>query len=168
MTLQDFFETISQNPTPAIGYLLFVPVTAGLASLFAKGEGHLSPWKYLYALLIYLSTIPGIFALALNAYLFLFERQPILQANVYTQLLPILSMIITLLLIRRNVDLDLIPGFHRLSGLFLMIAVVFLFMWILDKTRLFVFSYMPFSQVLLIFLVLFILIKVAWSRILKS
>ena len=83
MTLQAFFESISQNPTPAIGYMLFVPLTAGLASLFAKNEGHLSPWKFLYSGLIYLSTIPGIFALALNAYLFLFERQPILLSVQY-------------------------------------------------------------------------------------
>ena len=74
MTLGEFFELCSNNPSFVIFYFAAVPLTAFLALLLSRGKGGESPWKYLYAILIYLVCVPGIFALTLNAYLFLFEN----------------------------------------------------------------------------------------------
>ena len=83
MTLGQFFEAVSQQPSIVLFYFFALPFTAFLAIVFGSGEGHVSPWKYLYTVLVYFACIPGIFALTLNAYMFLFERQPIMDRRAY-------------------------------------------------------------------------------------
>jgi len=153
MTLREFFEMLSNNPVLIIGFFLLIPITAWVSCFMGRGEGDISPWKYLYSTLIYGVCVPGIFAITLNIYLFLFEQRPILDTDIYTQILPILSMVATLFIIKMNVDLDKIPGFDKLSGLLIMIFVVLAIMWVIDSTRIFVgvFSFMPFWVVLVIF-----------------
>lgn len=165
MTLRAFFDLIAANPFFLLVFFLLLPFTAVLAGWLGKGEGEMSPWKYLYSALVYLSAIPGIFALTLNIYLFLFERQSIWAMDLYTQVLPILSMIATLLIIRQNVPLDAVPGFERISGLLLIIFVSFSLLWLIDRTHLVVFTYMPFFQVALIFLGLLLLLRFGVKRI---
>jgi hypothetical protein len=159
MTLQDFFRLLGQNPNYVLLFFSLIPITALLANILGKGEGNQSPWKYLYAVLIYLVCIPGIFAFMLNVYLFLFERRSVLESDILAQILPIFSMIATLLLIRQNAEFTYIPGFGKLSGLVMMILATFAFMWFLDRTRIYVFTYLPFWQVILIFAALFLLIR---------
>ena len=61
MTLGQFFEAVSLEPSIVLFYFFALPFTAFLASIFGKGEGHLSPWKYLYTVLVYLACVPGVF-----------------------------------------------------------------------------------------------------------
>jgi drug/metabolite transporter (DMT)-like permease len=103
MTLQQLFQRIGENPNFILFYFLIIPIAAVIAGVLGKGEGHLSPWKYLYASLIFLVSIPGIFAVVLNAYLFLFQRGDIMQTDIYIQVLPIIVMVVTIFFIRRNV-----------------------------------------------------------------
>ena len=74
MTLRELFDYLSANPTTVVGFFLLLPIIALLAGFIAKGEGHISPWKYLYSGLIYLVCVPGIFAAALAVYLFCSSR----------------------------------------------------------------------------------------------
>ncbi|MCF8248239.1 MAG: hypothetical protein K9J37_23630 [Saprospiraceae bacterium] len=168
MTLQEFFNFLVSNPVWIISYFLLIPFTAWLAGIFGKGEGNMDPWKYLYSALIYLVCVPGIFAIFFNLYLFIFERRSIFQTEIFTQLLPIVSMFVTLLLIRRNVSLDLVPGFDKITGLFMMITAAFAFFWVLDKTHLIVISYLPLWQGLLIFAGLLLVMRWGWGRLAKK
>lgn len=168
MTLHEFFRLIGENPSYILMYFGLIPTTALLAGILGKGEGAISPWKYLYSLLIYLVCIPGIFAFTLNVYLFLFERRSVLDSDVYTQILPIISMIATLLIIRKNVSFNAVPGFDKLSGLVMMVLATFAFMWFLDRTHIYVFSYVPFWQAILIFIGLFLVIRYGWSKFVSS
>ncbi len=165
MTLRDFFDYLSANPNLILFYSIAVPLSTLLIGWFSRGEGHLSPWKYLYAFFIYLVCVPGIFVLMLNVYLFLFERQSIWAVNLFTQILPLIVMAITLMIIKRSVSLDDVPGFGRLGGLFIMITAILMIMWFLDKTHIYVFSFMPFSQVILIVIGLLVAIRFAWQRL---
>jgi len=167
MTLGQFFEVVSAQPALVLFYFFALPFTAFLSSVFGRGEGHLSPWKYLYTVIVYLACIPGIFAFTLNAYLFLFERQPILEANLFTQFLPILCMILTLWLVRRNVDLNDVPGFDKIGGLFFIITVLISMMWIMEKTHIFIFTYMPFYQFVFIFVGFLVLMRFLWVRMIR-
>jgi hypothetical protein len=167
MTLGQFFETVSKEPSIVLFYFFALPFTAFLASIFGKDEGHLSPWKYLYTVLVYLACIPGIFAITFNAYTFLFERQPIMQMNMLTQLLPVLCMLITLWMIKRNVSLNDVPGFDKIGSLVFILTVLMIMMWILEKTHIFVFTYMPFYQFVLFFIGFLVLIRFAWSRMMR-
>ena len=168
MTLQEFFKLLGENPSYVLMYFGVIPFTALLAGFMGQGEGHISPWKYLYSVLIYLVCVPGIFAFTLNVYLFLFERRSVLESDIFTQILPIISMVATLLIIRKNVSYKDIPGFDKLSGLVMMILATFAFMWLLDKTHIYVISYLPFWQAILIFVALFLVIRFGWSRLINS
>ena len=168
MTLQELFDKIGQNPDFLLFYFMVIPVTTLLAGILGKGEGHISPWKYLYAVLIYLVSIPGIFAVALNIYFFLFQRRDLMQTDVYLQILPVFVLVITIFLIRRNVDLALVPGFDKLSGLWMMLFATFSFMWFIDRTRIMIFSYMPFQYVIGFFLLMFGIIYLGWRKFLSK
>ncbi len=167
MTLQAFFDLLANNPVLILGYFLLLPFTAMLAGFMGKGEGHLSPWKYLYATLIYLVAIPGIFAITLNVYFFLFERRSILSTDIYTQILPILSMVLTFWLISRNVELKQVPGFGKLSGLLFIIAAALMLMWVFDRLRILVFTMMPFYYVLILFAGLLLLLWYGWYQMVE-
>ncbi len=147
MTLRDFFSWIGENPTTLLGFFFILPFTALVALIIGKGEGNKSPWNYFYSALVYLSCIPGIFSVALSIYFFLFERGSILNANVYTQIVPVFSMIATLYLISRNVSFDLIPGFGKISGLMMMIGTALVFMWLIDRTHIIVWATLPIQYV---------------------
>jgi len=164
MTVGDFFQALSDNPSVVCFLFISVPLTAFLASIFGKNEGAVTPWKELYTTLVYLTCIPGIFAITLNVYYFLFEKQRIADASLYVQVLPIISMAITLWLIRKNVDFKDIPGFEKLGGLITILAAVIIFMWILEKTRIFVFTMIPFGYFIVFFIVLLVLIRVGWKK----
>ena len=165
MTLQEFFNLLADHPFWIVSYFLLVPFTALLASIMGKGEGHLEPWTYLYSFLIYMVCIPGIFAVTLSVYLFVFERRSIFQTDIYTQILPIFSMVATLLLIRKNVDLNDVPGFDKITGFIMMIFALFAIFWVLDKTHIWVVSFMPFWQGILMFIGLLLLFRWGWGRI---
>lgn len=164
MTLGDFFNALSDNPSIVCFLFVSVPLTAFLASIFGKNEGAKRPWKELYTVLVYLTSIPGIFAITLNVYLFLFERQSIMDTNLYTQILPIISMVLTLWLIRKNVKFEEIPGFDKLGGLIMILAALIIFMWILEKTHIFAITIIPFSYFILLFVVLLVAIRFGWKR----
>lgn len=168
MTLAEFFDWLSDRPIFLLCYFLLIPFTAFLAGVFGKNEGHLTPWKQFYAVLIYLIAVPGIFSVALDIYLFLFERRSIMQANLYTQILPVLSMVATLLIIRRNVDFRHIPGFKKLSGLIFVLAATMALFWILDRTRIYVITFLRWEVALLMFAGLFAVIYFGWNRMVKS
>lgn len=165
MTLGQFLDTLSQNPSMVLFYFLSAPLTAGLAWMFGKGEGHKSPWKYLYSFLVYYVSIPGIFAITLSAYLLFFERKPILGFDMYSQVLPVITMILTLWLIRKNVSYHAIPGFGKVGSLLTIIAVLISIFWILEKTHIFAVTYIPFHYFIILLLIAIILIRISWSRI---
>lgn len=165
MTLGEFFQMMSDNPSVILFFFISVPLTAGLALVYGKGEGNESPWNYLYSALVHLAVIPGLFAITLSVYLFMFERMPIMDTNIYTQILPILSMVITLVLIRKNTCFEDIPGFGRLSALILLIFAILSIMWLMDKTHIIAFTFIPFHWVIVVFLVLLVVFRFAGKRL---
>lgn len=168
MTLNELINLLGNNPAYVIGYFLAILLGAILTGWISKNEGYKSPWKYLYALLIYLVCIPGIFALGLNIYVFLFERgRSIFNTDIYTQILPIFGMLATLYVIRQNVSLDYIPGFQRLTGFMMMILASLGLMYGLEKIRVVVFSMMPFWVLVLVFLGILFFLSIGLRKITK-
>lgn len=164
MTLGQFFEACSTNSTSVLIYFIAMPAIAMLLWLIGKGEAQLSPFNYIYSFILYGVCIPGLFSVFLSIYKFLFERDSIMDANVYTQILPIISMFVTLTLVRKNANLDDIPGFGKLSSLMLVISIVLITMWIVEKTNIYVFTYMPFYQFLIMLVAIFVLIRYLFKR----
>jgi len=165
MTLGDCFDYVGNNPSWILFYFIAVPFLAFITWQIAKDEGDTPPWTYLYTLLVYLVAIPGIFAITLNVYLFLFERQPIFDTNLYTQILPIASMGLSLYLIRKNVCFEDIPGFGKLSGLIMILTALIAVMWFLEKTFIVAFTSFPIHYLLVGFVFLLVIVRFGWSRI---
>lgn len=168
MTVADFFQAIGDNPLIPMFFYIGLPLTAFLSGIFGKGEGHITPWKETYCFLVYAASIPGILAIIFNVYRFLFERGSIMDANIYTQVLPILSMILTLWLVRRNVAWDDIPGFGKLGGLMMILVALLSFMWILDRMRIFVISVWSFHYFIILFVVLLFAIRFGWKKMMSA
>ncbi|HEV7380815.1 MAG TPA: hypothetical protein VGN64_13540 [Dyadobacter sp.] len=165
MTLSQLFEYISQRPWPAALYFISLPFVTWLIGIVATGSREVKFWSYIYAVLVYAVCIPGVFAVTLNIYLFLFERQSIWQANVILQYLPIVSMAISLILIKSKIPFKLIPGFGKISGFLMLIAALIGVMWFFDRIRLVAFTYVPFSAILIGFVLTLLAIRFAWSKL---
>ena len=166
MTLRDVFDAVSGQPALLFLLLSAVPAGAFLVNLWSGETAEkIINWKYVYAVLVYLACIPGIFAVTLNIYLFLFERQSVWDMNLAVQVLPILTMVTTLILIRRKLPYDYIPGFGRLSGFLTLMAAVMGILWFIDRTRIYAITYVPFTYIVIGFVALLLIIRFAWSRI---
>ena len=166
MTLRDIFQRISGNPGLLVLLLLLVLATTFLANLWSgQTAEEIWKWRYAYAVLVYLACIPGMFAVTLNIYLFLFERQSIWDMNLVIQLLPVLSMIGTLMLIRKKIPFSYVPGFGKLSGFLTLIFAVMGILWFIDRTHIYAITYIPFAYLAIGFVVLLLVIRFAWQRI---
>ncbi|RZM01651.1 MAG: hypothetical protein EOO88_57720 [Pedobacter sp.] len=146
--------------------LTAIPSGAFLVNLWSGETAEdIWKWRYMYAVLVYLACIPGIFAVTLNIYLFLFERQSIWDMNLALQALPILTMVATLVLIRRKIPFSYIPGFGKLSSFLTLIGAIMGILWFIDRTRIYAVAYIPFTYIVIGFVALLLVIRFAWSRI---
>lgn len=167
MTLGELLTYLGNNPYYVVFYFVAIPLGAFLSNMLGKGEGHLNPWCKFYALLIYLSVIPGIFAILLNLYHLLFEKTSIYELNIMTQLIPIISMFLSLYIIRQNVSFDNIPGFGKITSFSGIIAGLMVLFFFLDKARLIAFTYIPFIWVIAILVILYIVIRYGMKYLIR-
>jgi hypothetical protein len=168
MTLQNLFNIVSQSPKYVLMYFIFLPVFALIIGLLGGTKDHLSPWKYGYTLIIYLVSIPGIFAVALNVYFFLFQRQDIMQTDLLLQVLPVFSMLLTVFILKKNINLEYIPGFDKIYALWIMLFITMSILWFLERVQIIVFSFLPFQYLILAFLGLFAIMYFGWRKLSKN
>jgi len=140
VTARNLIHQADQHPVALAAALAAPPLVALVVGrLHDHGRGGAGPWKYLYAVVVYLACVPGMFAGVLTAYTQFFSRENLLDTNLLVYFLPIVSMIITLVLIRKNVAFDEVPGFDRLSGLMVMVGCSFAIALAIQKTRIWIF-----------------------------
>jgi len=132
-----------------------------LRLVHGKDHGGRSPWNYFYSVLIYLSSVPGIFFFFIIFYLAIFQRVNLLQLSLFTYILPVVSMFITLIIIRKSVTFDEIPGFNKIIGLFAILLSTFLILLILDRLRIFIFFRGSILSFGLIWVGIFVTLKIA-------
>ena len=160
MTTRDLIHWAGQHPVLLLLVFVLPPVLAWLVGqLHGKGQGRLPPWKYIYSVLVYLVCVPGMFAGVITAYTLFFSNENLLDANLLVYFLPIVSMIVTLVLIRKNVSFDDVPGFDRLSGLVVMVGCSFVMALAIQKTRIFLFFGGSIEKLFLLAAGLFALLK---------
>ena len=140
MTTRDLIHQADQHTLALAAALSGPPLVAWVIGQWhGRGRGGAGPWRFVYAVLVYLACVPGMFASVLTAYTLFFSRENLLDANPFVYFLPILSMIVTLVLIRKNVSFDEVPGFDRLSGLMVMVGCSFAIALAIQKTKIWVF-----------------------------
>ncbi len=140
MTLQELFDHAGQYAEIVMIAFAVPPGLALLLWLFRRhSTSPRAPLSYAYSLLIYATCVPGVFAAVLTAYALFFTRSSLLEVSLLVYLLPMASMVVTLLLLARSVRFDDIPGFDHLSGLIILIGLSFLVVLIISKTRIWLF-----------------------------
>jgi hypothetical protein len=139
MTTRDLVQQADQHPVALAAVLAAPPLISWLVGrVHARGQGGALPWSYFYAVLVYVACVPGMFASVLTGYTLFFSRENLLDTSLLVYFLPIVSMIVTLVLIRKNVAFDEVPGFDRLSGLMVMVGCSFAIALAIQRTRIWI------------------------------
>ncbi|MEZ4765253.1 MAG: hypothetical protein R3C26_19345 [Calditrichia bacterium] len=104
----------------------------------------------------------------LTAYSLFFLRSNLLEVNALIYFLPIISMIVTLALMRRNVNFDYLPGFDRLRGLMLLLAVTFIVSFLLMQLRIWLFFGGSIGSLLIGMILIFLLLRYGSRLLLRG
>ncbi len=167
MTVQDFIDWFGNNPNLVLGYFIVIIVISLLGLLVVNRRNFKPPVNYFYGLLIYAVTIPGLLALILLLYSFFFLKVNLLQVDLIAYFVPLVATLITLVIINKTVPMSRIPGFGKLSGLFLIVMITFVITYILQRMFFGVFFVGRFQYLVIFFLALLFGLKIAWDRIVK-
>lgn len=136
MTIQDLIQWANGHSLALLVSFFAPPVLAWLCGLIhGRGNGGNAPWKYIYSVLVYAVCIPGLFSSVITGYSLFFARANMLNVNLLVYILPIVSMVVTLIFIHKTVNFENVPGFDRISGLMVMIGCSFVIALAIDKTR---------------------------------
>lgn len=160
MTIREILKAVEPYSLfIGIGFVV-PPVLAFLSGLVhGPGNGGRSPWKYVYSVLVYAVCFPGICSAVLTGYALFFTHKDLLDIDVMIYIAPVVSMVLTLILIRKNVSFDEVPGFDRISGLMVMIAITFAFVLVIEKTRIGIFFFGSIAMLIALVVGLFALLK---------
>jgi hypothetical protein len=135
VTARDLIELAGRQPLALLGAALLPPIACLLLSfIHGREPGAARAYRHVYAVLVYLACVPGVGAAVLTAYTLFFTRESLLDKDLLVYVAPVASMVVTLLLIRRSISFDAVPGFDRLSGLIVLIAVSFGILLAIRKT----------------------------------
>jgi hypothetical protein len=160
MTTRELIQYADQHPLLLVGMFLLLPLLAWVCGrLHGEARGSAAPWKYFYSVLVYAACVPGLFSAVLTGYSLFFTRENLLDASLLVYFIPVVSMVVTLVLIRRNVSFDDVPGFDRLWGLMVMIGCSFAVALAVDKTRIWIWFGASIERLFLLAAAVFVLIK---------
>ncbi len=167
MTVQDLIYLLSNNSSIIINYYIALLVLTLIGMLIVTPKNFKTPVNYIYTILVYALAIPGILAIILLVYNFFFLKTNLINLEVITYYLPIVAMVILFLLINKTIPLKSIPGFDKISGLFMMIFVAFIVTYFIQKVFIGIFFIGSFMQLIVIFIVLLVVLKIGWDKFIK-
>jgi hypothetical protein len=168
MTTRELIRLADQHPIALAATFVVPPIAAWvLGHIHAKAQGGFAPWKYFYSVLVYVACVPGMFACVLTAYTLFISHENLLDVNPLVYFLPIVSMITTLMFIRKNVSFDEVPGFERLSGLMVMVGCSFAVALAIQKTNIWIFFGGSIERLFLLAAGVFALLKWGTYRLFR-
>lgn len=169
MAIQDLIDLLSSQHMVLLVLFCAIPLAAFLGGLI-QGDGSCkqSKIKYFYAVLIYISCIPGMFSAVLTGYSVFFLKTDFLKLNLLVYLLPLVSMVATLMIIKKKNSFDDIPGFQRIWGLMLMLGISFVAAFLVYRTIVIIGFIGRLMSLLVVALGVFLLVKFAANKIKKG
>ena len=166
MTIRELVQMLGGQPILLLVFFALPPlIVYGLRYVHPRGEGGRSPWREIYAVMVYAVCVPGIFAGVLTGYSLFFRNESLLDVNLLVYFLPMVSMFVTLVLMRHNVDFADVPGFDRLYGLMVLLGVSFGVALAIQRTRIWVLFGGSITMLFALALVAFLLLKWATARL---
>lgn len=122
MTVLEFLKLVEKHPFIIVYYAFSMILSILLGRLFLEKLGHPRIWNYFFSLLLYVLCVLGLISLILFFFHFTFHPLKILP---FYLLIPFITMIVSLWLIYRRVNMDLLSGFHRFW------IFLFVLLWVL-------------------------------------
>lgn len=161
MSINQWLHSIN-NPAILIVCFASLPIIAFLTGFFhQRVRGKQTKLRYVYSILTYACTIPGTFFISLIGYSLFFIRTNLLDVNFFIYFLPVISMLITLVIIGRQAEFSQLPGFDRLYGLIVLLLVTYAIVLLIFKTRIFVGVFASMKYILIFAVLVYFLLK--WS-----
>ena len=167
MSVQDLLDNLAAYPIWIMGFMLLPPLLSWILVDYADNTRPRYWLDYVLSVLVYIVGVPGVVSAVLVGYGLFFIRQNLLEVNALLYFLPIVSMAATFALIGRKVDFDRLPGFQRLSGLMMLIALTFVVVLLVFKLRIFVGFFASAEALLGLGLILFLAFQFAAARLFK-
>jgi len=169
MTINQIIRELEPYNIHLLIVLVLIPSVSWGYGKVASGERWAgSPFKYVYTALVYISSVPGILAAVLTCYALFIERSSLLNINIVVYFMPIISMVATLVLIKRSVDLKHIPGIDRLYGILIVIAITFTVSLAIIKTGIWIFFGSSLLTLFVTAIVLFALLEIGIAKLFGS
>ena len=138
ISLADLFVLLAGYRWPIAIVLAATPVAVWLLGRgLGRYRGRL--FARLMSVPVYGVVLPGVFVLLVIGYMLFFSRQNLLtEVDVVLAGVPVLSMAVTLWVIRQFVAFKEIPGFDELSGMVVLALLAFVCLLLVLKLRIFV------------------------------
>ncbi|QWX83764.1 hypothetical protein H0I23_15120 [Cellulophaga sp. HaHaR_3_176] len=166
MSIQDLILWFNTNRTYVLYYFAIALILAVICNLILKPK-NVNSIKYIMSAIVYGVCIPGLLAFFLLLYNILFLRQNILELSLVTYFLPIIAMVSVIIILNKKVKMSRLPGFTKLSSLMVMISIAFFILFILQRSHFGVLILGGFTQLLLVFGVILVILRVAWAKFVK-
>ena len=163
MTIQTLIDWLATHPYYILYYFSGILLIA-IVIISTLGRSSIGTLKYLLSSLVFAVTIPGVLALLLILYHFLILRRSLLEVSILSYFFPVVAMALTLWILNRKVKMARLPGFTRLSSLIVIIFISFFILFILQRSYFGVFILGGFTQMLLVFGLIMVVMTVAWKR----
>ena len=168
MSAQDLIDALGAYPAALLGYFGALPALAWImGDIEYDRQGPRRAWDYCYSVLVYGAGVPGIMSAVLIAYALFLTRANLLEVNFLVYFVPLIGMGVTYYLIGRRVSFDRLPGFERLWGLMLLIALSFLTVLVIAKMRILVGFFASFQVLLGLGVLVFLAFQFAGRKLFK-
>ena len=161
----DLISALQKFRTPLLIAMLLLPVVTWITGKSLTNLSKKSGAIFL-SIPVFVSVIPGTCCTLAVAYLIFIAHVNILrELDLVLGVGPIVCMIFTLVAISKIMPFDDIPGFDRLSGLIMTVAVSFVIILIVVKTRILVGFFASIKMLIALFIVLFLFLHIGISRL---
>ena len=165
MSVNELLKRLDDHTGWAICFFAVLPLLALCFSFLYKRAARNAFIESVFSAIIYLSAIPGVFACILIFYLLFFTRTNLLNVDIVFSFLPIVSMGLVFGIIGKNASFDDLPGFGRLTGLMLLIAIVSGVTLAIYKLRIFVGFFASIEALVGIAIAVFVLFKIGLAKL---
>lgn len=166
MTIDSIISWLNTHQT-IVFYYYGLALLLAIITVFLVNEKSVSTIKYIMSFLVYGVTIPAVLSFFLLLYNILFLKTNILKLGVAPYFIPILAMVIIILIMNRKIKMTKLPGFTRLSSLIVIIGMSFLLLFVLQRSYFGVFFLGSFTNLILFFAVIMIVLRFAWNKLIK-
>jgi hypothetical protein len=166
MAIDQLLSRLSTYQGALIIYIALIPVVAfALSFLHSVYGGRRPPWNGLYALLTYLVAIPTAAIATATGYLLLTEALTFGELSFVPTYLPLISFILTSLLIKRAVDFYYVPWMLNPVGMLILMILTLSGGLYIYHTELFLVFGNPMLTLLAVAIVAFIVLRGILSAI---